>query len=88
MTATLAFPAAHLGDLSRVHLPVFSVVLEEGFPPEIVEQLQARGHKIVANLSGFRRSIFGRGQIIRRDPKSGVLWGGSDPRADGQVLAW
>ena len=26
---------------------------------------------------------FGGGQIIQRDPASGVLCGGSDPRADG-----
>jgi hypothetical protein len=26
------------------------------------------------------RQIFGRGQIIRRNPETGVLCGGSDPR--------
>jgi gamma-glutamyltranspeptidase len=30
---------------------------------------------------------FGRGQIIWRK-KDGVLAGGSDPRSDGQVVAW
>jgi gamma-glutamyltranspeptidase / glutathione hydrolase len=33
------------------------------------------------------RVHFGRGQIIRRHA-DGVLWGGSDPRADGQVVGW
>ena len=31
--------------------------------------------------------IFGRGQIILRDPETGVLCGGSDPRADGCAMA-
>ena len=30
---------------------------------------------------------FGRGQIIRRH-KDGVLWGGSDSRADGHAIGW
>jgi len=34
-----------------------------------------------------RRALFGRGQIIVRDRESGVLWGGSDPRADGLAMA-
>jgi len=29
------------------------------------------------------RAMFGRGQVIQRDDQSGVLCGGSDPRADG-----
>jgi gamma-glutamyltranspeptidase/glutathione hydrolase len=33
--------------------------------------------------AGWRRTLFGRGQIILRDPDTGVLTGGSDPRADG-----
>jgi gamma-glutamyltranspeptidase len=34
------------------------------------------------------RNVFGDGQIIRRDAESGVLFGGSDPRKDGQVAAF
>ena len=29
----------------------------------------------------------GQGQVILRDPDSGVLWGGSDPRADGCAMS-
>jgi gamma-glutamyltranspeptidase/glutathione hydrolase len=32
--------------------------------------------------------VFGRGQIIRRDADTGVLFGGSEPRADGLVAAF
>jgi len=34
-------------------------------------------------ISGMARATFGRGQIILRDPRTGVLCAGSDPRADG-----
>jgi gamma-glutamyltranspeptidase/glutathione hydrolase len=40
----------------------------------------------VTPVSGMGRSLFGRGQIIRRDPQSGVMWAGSDPRADGCAM--
>ena len=34
----------------------------------------------------MNRALFGRGQIILRDPATGVLCGGSDPRADGCAM--
>ena len=57
------------------------VALETGIPSTTVSRLTELGHR-VATVSGWGRALFGRGQIIRRDP-NGVLWGGSDPRADG-----
>jgi gamma-glutamyltranspeptidase len=30
----------------------------------------------------------GGGHAIARDPTSGVLMGGADPRRDGQAVAW
>ena len=39
------------------------------------------GHDVQI-AEGWQRVAFGRGQIIRREA-DGVLWGGSDPRADG-----
>jgi gamma-glutamyltranspeptidase/glutathione hydrolase len=38
-------------------------------------------------ISSYGRAVFGRGQIILRDLESGVLWGGSDPRADGCAMS-
>lgn len=64
------------------------VALEEGFSQEAVAELEKRGHKLDAGISGHARGTFGRGQIIQRNPKTGVLWGGTDPRADGAVMAW
>ena len=62
------------------------VALEEGIAPQVMAELLAMGHPVEA-VSGMGRSLFGRGQIIRRDPQSGVLCGGSDPRADGCAMS-
>ena len=61
------------------------VSLEAGFPDETMEQLGRMGHP-VEMVKGHSRALFGRGQIITRDTESGVLWGGSDPRADGCAM--
>ncbi len=57
------------------------VAIEEGIPRESAAKLAGMGHDVFA-VGGWGRALFGRGQIIRREP-GGVLWGGSDPRADG-----
>ena len=62
-----------------------NVALEEGIPVKVMSALASMGHTVVPR-SGYARSIFGRGQVIVRDAKSGVLWGGSDPRADGLAM--
>ena len=67
---------------------VCSVALEQGFSEATIKALEKKGHKVIANVSEHARGMFGRGQIIFRDAKTGVLWGGSEPRADGQVLGW
>ena len=67
---------------------VRSVYLEEGFGEEATAELTRRGHEVCAGECHHDRVHFGRGQIIQRNPDTGVLWGGSDPRADGQVIGW
>jgi gamma-glutamyltranspeptidase/glutathione hydrolase len=62
-----------------------TAALEEGCPLESMAALAAMGHRI-APVTGWERSLFGRGQVITRDPDSGVLWAGSDPRADGCAM--
>lgn len=61
------------------------VSLEEGFPLQLLSDLEKMGHP-VRLVSGMERALFGRGQIILRHALSGVLVGGSDPRADGCVM--
>jgi gamma-glutamyltranspeptidase/glutathione hydrolase len=64
-----------------------AVSLETGLPHELVIELGRRGHPVRADVGGYERALFGRGQIIRREP-DGVLWGGSDPRADGCAIGF
>lgn len=58
------------------------VAIEEGMPHAVRDALQTMGHPVY-DVGGYERALFGRGQVILRDPQSGVLCGGSDPRADG-----
>jgi gamma-glutamyltranspeptidase/glutathione hydrolase len=60
--------------------------LETGMPTLVAEGLRARGHELVIDPPTYGRSMFGRGQVIRRDA-DGRLVGGSDKRADGCALA-
>ena len=61
------------------------VALEDGMPAQVFEELERMGHPVYP-VSGFERSLFGRGQVILRDPETGVLCAGSDPRADGCAM--
>jgi gamma-glutamyltranspeptidase/glutathione hydrolase len=61
------------------------VDLEEGIPHQTIAALAAMGHP-ASLITGYDRSVFGRGQVILRQAEDGVLWGGSDPRADGCAM--
>jgi gamma-glutamyltranspeptidase/glutathione hydrolase len=61
------------------------VAMEEGIPKKTMDALKEIGHPIY-EVTGFERSLFGRGQVILRDPETGVLCAGSDPRADGCAM--
>lgn len=80
-------------DASRVCItdgtPGGSIVLESGIPEHVISELAKMGHHVVVQpVTGFGRSIFGRGQIIVQDRQSGVLWGASDGRGDGCAMGW
>ena len=61
------------------------VVVENDFPQHLAQALERKGHKIKVALSG---GGFGRGQIIWRDPETGVLRGGTEKRTDGAIALW
>jgi gamma-glutamyltranspeptidase/glutathione hydrolase len=61
------------------------VALEDGIPAKIMTDLKGRGQR-VKKVKGWERALFGRGQVILREPETGVLTGGSDPRADGCAM--
>lgn len=62
-----------------------SIAVEEGISFNTLARLAQMGHPVVP-VSGQGRAVFGRGQVIVRERESGVLWGGSDPRADGLAM--
>lgn len=67
--------------------PAGNVALEEGIPVFTLAGLADKGH-VISTISGFQRAMFGRGQIICRQPGGGpAFWAGSDPRADGCAAA-
>ncbi|GLB61522.1 gamma-glutamyltransferase family protein [Cytobacillus sp. NCCP-133] len=61
------------------------VQVEPNFPNHIAKALARKGHQIEVTLD---TGGFGRGQIIWRNSKTGVLMGGTESRTDGSVAAW
>ena len=63
------------------------VYIEDGWDFAILAELTRRGHRL-APIDGFGRGMFGGGQIILRDPTTGILTGGTEPRKDGCAVGW
>jgi gamma-glutamyltranspeptidase/glutathione hydrolase len=57
--------------------------LESGFDPAAVAELEKRGHTI-----GSQKGLFGGYQAILRDPRTGVYYGASESRKDGQAAGY
>jgi gamma-glutamyltranspeptidase/glutathione hydrolase len=79
----LAGPDASLGAQDAGGL----LMIEEGWDFSVLAEMTRRGHRL-APVDGAGRIGFGGGQIIVRDPETGVLIGGSDPRKDGCAVGW
>ncbi|ASN04139.1 gamma-glutamyltransferase [Virgibacillus necropolis] len=62
-----------------------TIEVEHRFPHHLAQSLTEKGHNVRIELEP---NSFGRGQIIWRDPESGVLVGGTESRTDGAVAAW
>ena len=63
------------------------IFVEDDLNPSIINDLRSRGHE-VSVLSGYDRVGMGGGQIIARNPETGVLMAGSEPRKDGTAVGW
>lgn len=61
------------------------VVVEPHFPNYLAQSLIRKGHDLQVMSDG---GAFGRGQIIWRNPETGVLAGGTESRTDGAVAVW
>ena len=63
------------------------VHFEEGFPRDAVDFVEMAGYRVVRNVSGHARKMFGRGQCVVETAgecrRCRVLWAGSDGRGDG-----
>ncbi|MGV3489375.1 MAG: gamma-glutamyltransferase family protein [Tuberibacillus sp.] len=62
-----------------------TVEVEATFPHHLAQALADKGHDIKIALEP---NSFGRGEIIWRDPETGVLCGGAETRTDGTVAAY
>lgn len=67
--------------------PGGELLIEKGFSFDRMAALRSLGHH-VSPVHGSERGVFGGGQIIHRNPQTGVLMGGSDPRKDGCAMGW
>lgn len=66
--------------------PGGGVHVEDLVPAATVRALGGRGHTVMVRPPDGM--FFGSGQVIERDPETGVLKAGSEPRADGVAVGW
>lgn len=62
-----------------------TVGVETAVSPDVRAELTRRGHQLYPSDKPLH---YGGGQVIVRDPESGVLIGGSEPRNDGTAVGW
>jgi gamma-glutamyltranspeptidase len=62
------------------------VVIEDRFAPEILTDLENKGHKI-RKLNAWD-GLVGREMIIKANSSTNTLEGAADPRYDGYVSCW
>ena len=56
--------------------------IEPGYPMHVIREMGERGHQMTMAVDS---TAYGRGQIILRDPQSGVYCGGTEPRTDSSI---
>ena len=70
-------------DLSESLTDEGLVAIESSVNYQVVRDLEARGHDVQIG-----DSFFGRFQAIMRDPETGVYYGASESRVDGQAAGY
>lgn len=61
------------------------IEVESRFAHHLAAGLEEKGHHMHIAMEA---NSFGRGQIIWRDPETGVLCGGTESRTDGTIASW
>jgi len=72
---------------ARFTMPAFSgckVLMEDGIAPDVIAGLRKQGHEITAQLR-YSQSM-GRGNAVEHNDATGVNFGATDPRADGEAI--
>ena len=59
------------------------VPIESRVNPEVMQQLRKKGHELI--VVGDYSSAMGRGRAVIYNSKTGLKYGASDPRADGNA---
>jgi gamma-glutamyltranspeptidase / glutathione hydrolase len=62
------------------------VIVEDRIAADVLDELERRGHEI--ERAGLLTYQVGGGHGTYRDPETGVMSGGADPRRDGYAMAW
>jgi gamma-glutamyltranspeptidase/glutathione hydrolase len=70
-------------DAPRIHLEAGVLHAEPGIDPALLDRIEAGGGEVVRWAE--RNLFFGGVQVVTRDPASGALDGGGDPRRGGAV---
>lgn len=71
------------GEQARFRHFESGLALESAIGADVRKALEAKGHKLT-----MAPGMFGGYQAIMIDPKTGALFGGSDPRKDGCAIGW
>ncbi|MHB1937566.1 MAG: gamma-glutamyltransferase [Acidobacteriaceae bacterium] len=74
-------------EAARFTMPSFSgcsLLMENGIAPDVIDGLRRQGHEIKV-LPRYSQSM-GRGNAVQHNGQSGVNFGASDPRADGEAV--
>jgi gamma-glutamyltranspeptidase/glutathione hydrolase len=61
------------------------ILVEQSMSNNVIRQLASYGHQIQVE---YNPGTFGRGEIIWRNPETGVLVGGTESRTDGSIACW
>jgi gamma-glutamyltranspeptidase/glutathione hydrolase len=61
-----------------------TVLMENGVAPAVMDELRKQGHEITVELR-YSQSM-GRGNAVEHHDSTGVNYGATDPRADGEAV--
>lgn len=66
--------------------PTVTLSLESRIPAGVIDELRRRGHEV--EVVGAWDDRMGHAQAIRIDPRTGIRYGGADPRGDGLAAGY